>query len=82
VNPGGPHDEPQFVRMALLSVLNGFENPFFHLGRCGAGEGGSDNEFRTPFDVTADLLGEAVGLPRTGRSGNEEALHHGRPPIR
>ena len=82
VDPGGPHDEPQFVGGALLALLDGFEDPFFHLGRRGAGEGGGDDEFRIPFDMAADLLGQTEGLPRTGRGGDEEALHHGRPPVR
>jgi len=84
VDPGGPHDEPQFVGGALLSLLDSFENPFFHLGRRGAGEGGGDNEGPLPFpvEVASDLPGQTEGLPRTGRGGDEEALHHGRSPAR
>ncbi len=82
VDPGGPHDEPELLGGALVALLDGIEDPLFHLRRRGAGEGGGDHEFPLPVEVAADLLGETVGLPGTGRGGDEEALHHGWPPVR
>jgi len=82
VDPSGPHDEPQLVDGALLPFVDSIEDPFFHFCRRGAGEGGGDNEFSLPVEVAADLTGQAEGLPRTGRGGDEKALHHGWPPGR
>ena len=41
---GGPHDEPSFSAGAFVPLVDGLQDPLFHLRGRGVGEGGGDHE--------------------------------------
>ena len=63
---GRPHDEAELLGRELLFLVDGLQDPLFHLGGRGPGEGGGDHEFSRSVQVAADLPGQAKGLAGAG----------------